>query len=112
MYVPTVTNPANVTARLLSPSAFISCEIWWKGPNFLDLENIDMPCQNFLRPGKICEEQMVETVLFAGSEKFFGIGEVVDNSRFRLLQKLLRVTSCVRQFVEHLKANLGKDRKL
>ena len=44
MYVPTDTNPANVTNRFLSPNAFVSCEIWWKGPDFLHLENIDMPC--------------------------------------------------------------------
>ena len=56
--------------------------MWWKGPDFLHLENIDTRCQNFLRPGKVSEEQKIETVLLAGSERFFGIGEVVDNSRF------------------------------
>ena len=48
MYVSTDTNPGDVTTRLLSPNACISCEMWWKGPDFLQLENIDMPCQNFL----------------------------------------------------------------
>ena len=43
---------------------------------------------------EVSEEQEVETVFFAGSEKLFGIGKVVDNSQFRLLQKLLRFTSC------------------
>ena len=62
-----------------------------------------------MRLGKVSEEQKIETVLFAGSEKFFGIGEVVDN---RSLQKLLPVTSYVRRFVENLKVNLGKDRKV
>ena len=71
-----------------------------------------MPCQNFLTPGEVSEEQEVETVLFAGSEKFFGIGKVVDNSRFRLLQKLLRFTSYVRRFVENLKVKLGKEGKV
>ena len=47
MYVSTDTNPGDVTTRLLSPNACISCEMWWKGPDFLQLENIDMPCQNF-----------------------------------------------------------------
>ena len=62
-----------------------------------------------MRLGKVSEEQKIETVLFAGSEKFFGIGEVVDN---RSLQKLLPVTSYVRRFVENLKVNLGKGRKV
>ena len=62
-----------------------------------------------MRLGEVSEEQKIETVLFAGSEKFFGIGEVVDN---RSLQKLLPVTSYVRRFVENLKVNLGKDRKV
>ena len=56
--------------------------MWWKGPEFLHLENIDTRGQNFLRPGKVSEEQKIETVLLAGSERFFGIGEVVDNSQF------------------------------
>ena len=71
-----------------------------------------MPCQNFLTPGEVSEEQEVETVLFAGSEKFLGIGKVVDNSRFRLLQKLLRFTSYVRRFVENLNVKLGKEGKV
>ena len=47
-------------------------------------------------------------MLFAVSEKAFGIGEVMDNSQFRSLQKLLRVTCYVRWFVENLKVILGK----
>lgn len=34
-------------------------------------------------------------MLFCGGEKFCGIGEVMDNSRFRSLQKMFRVTSFV-----------------
>ena len=112
MYVPIDTNPADITTRLFSPNTFVSCEMWLMGPDFLHLENIDMPCQNFLRPGEVSEEQKVETVLFASTEKFFGIGEVVDNSRFRSLQRLLHITSYVRWFVENLKVNLGKDKKV
>ena len=40
--------------------------MWWKGIDFLHFENIAMPCQNFLRPGEVSEEQKVEAVLFAG----------------------------------------------
>ena len=50
-------------------------------------------------------------MLFASSENIFGIEEVVDNSRFRSLQKLLLVTY-VRQFVENMKIILGKDGKV
>ena len=89
----------------------VASEQWMYVP-ISSLENIDMPCQNFLTPGEVSEEQKVETVLFVSSEKFFGIGEVMDNSQFRLLQKLSHVTSYVRRFVENLKVNLGKDRKV
>ena len=61
---------------------------------------------------EVSEEQEVETVFFAGSEKLFGIGKVVDNSQFRLLQKLLRFKSYVRRFVENLKVKLGKEGKV
>ena len=42
MYVPTDNSPADVTTGLLSANAFVSCEMWWKSPGFLNLENIDM----------------------------------------------------------------------
>ena len=71
-----------------------------------------MSCQSFLRSWQVSEEQKVETVLFAGSENIFGIEEVVDNSRFRSLQKLLLVTCYVRQFVENMKIILGKGGKV
>ena len=71
-----------------------------------------MSCQRFLRSRQVSEEQKVETVLFASSENIFGIEEVVDNSRFRSLQKLLFVTCYVRQFVENMKIILGKDGKV
>ena len=71
-----------------------------------------MSCQSFLRSRQVSEEQKVETVLFASSENIFGIEEVVDNSRFRSLQKLLFVTCYVRQFVENMKIILGKDGKV
>ena len=43
---------------------------------------------------------------------FVGIEEVMDNSRFRSLQKLLRVTCYVRRFMENLKVILGKFGKV
>ena len=112
MHVPTDINPADITTRLLSPSTFVSCETWWKGPDFLQFENTDMPCHGFLRVGEVSEKQKAETVLFAGSEKAFGIGEVMDNSRFTSLQRLLRVICYVRRFLENLKVILGKVGKV
>ena len=41
MYVPTDTDSVDVTTRL--SNAFVSCEMWWKGPELLHLENIDTP---------------------------------------------------------------------
>ena len=112
MYVPTDVNPADITTRLLSPNTFVSCELWWNGPEFLQFEDIDIPCQRFLRPGELSEEQKAETVLFAGNEKAFNIGKKMDNSQFRSFQKLLRITCYVRRFVENLKIILRKVGKL
>lgn len=36
-----------------------------------------MPFHSFLRLGKVSEENKEESVLFSGSEKFFGIGEAI-----------------------------------
>ena len=56
-----------------------------------------MSCESFLKPVEVSEEQKVETVFFAISEKIFGIGEVVGNSQFRSKQKVLHGTSYVRR---------------
>ena len=48
----------------------------------------------FFKAWGVSEEQKVVTLLFASTEKFFDIREVVDNSRFRSLQRLLHITSC------------------
>ena len=53
MYVPTDPNPVDVTTKLLSTDAFVSCEMWWKSPDFLHLENSNMSFQKFLRPGEV-----------------------------------------------------------
>ena len=69
-------------------------------------------CQSFLRLEEVSEEQKVEIVLLVGRKKFFGIGEMVDNSRFTSLQKWLRVTFYVKRFVENLKVILGNAGKV
>ena len=56
MHVLTDINPADITTRLLSPNTFVICELWWKDPDFLQFENIDVPRQSFLRPGKVSEK--------------------------------------------------------
>ena len=71
-----------------------------------------MLCQSFLRLEEVSEEQKVETVLFVGRKKFFGIGEMVDNSWFTSLQKWLRVTFYVKRFLENLKVILGNAGKV
>ena len=73
--MPTDINPADITTRLLPRNTFVGCELWWKGPDFLQFENIGMPCQSLFRLKEVSEEQKAETVLFAGSEKAFGIGK-------------------------------------
>ena len=110
-YVPTDINLADKTTRLFSPNTFVSCELCWKGPDFFNLK-ILICHVSFLRPGEVSEKQKAETVLFADSERAFGIGELMDNSRFRSSQKLLRVTCYIRRFVENLKVILGKVGKV
>ena len=51
MYVPTDTNPADITTRLLSPNAFVSCEMWWKGPDFFTLKILICDVRVFLGRG-------------------------------------------------------------
>ena len=96
----------------LLQNAFVSCALRWKGLDIFQFEKIDMLCQSFLRLEEVSEEQKVEIVLLVGRKKFFGIGEMVDNSRFTSLQKWLRVTFYVKRFVENLKVILGNAGKV
>ena len=71
IYVPTDINPADITTRLLPPNTFVGCELWWKGPDFLQFENIGMPCQSLFRKNRRqrqCCLQVVKKPLALGSD--------------------------------------------
>ena len=89
-------NPADIATRLLSPVVFVERDMWWKGPDFLHYEDIQTPCQSFLRPEIVPEVKCVQVALVVEKQNIFGVGEVLDCSRFGSLTKLLRVTSFVK----------------
>ena len=49
-YVPTALNAADCASRGLSPSALLSYDLWWKGPDFLSLSREDWYSSAFLKP--------------------------------------------------------------
>lgn len=72
MYIYTSNTPAGIATRILWLVVFVSCKLWWKGLEFLGIENIKIP--RF--PEEVREEEKVETVLFVGSKKVIGLGVV------------------------------------
>ena len=65
MHVPIDINPADITTRLLSPNTFVSCELWWRGPDFLQfLLRVTCYVRRFVekvilgKVGKVCSGEI------------------------------------------------------
>ena len=63
MHVSTDTNPGDVTTKLLSPNACVSCEMGGRVQTFFNWKILICHVRIFLRSGDVCEEQKVETVV-------------------------------------------------
>ena len=96
-------NPPNVGTRPVSLE-YIDFDFWLKGPQFLLGNCKDWPIQTFLLSEKETklEEQVVKTSIFSVVVESKGIGEVLDCSKFSLLDKLFRITSYLLRFIFNL----------
>ena len=97
-------NPVDVGTRpvLLENIDF---HFWFKGPQFLLNDCKDWPSQTFSLSEKETklEQRLVKTSIFSAVAESDGTGEVLDCSKFRSLDKLLWVTSCLLRIIFDLR---------
>jgi hypothetical protein len=99
-YVPTDQNPADLPTRGVSLSQLETARCWWFGPDFLRLSETEWPANEFELPTDTDEEiETTELLVRAETKTRKGIGNVLDETRFSSLMKLLRITAYVFRFL-------------
>ena len=98
-YVPTSTNPADVASRGLYPSELPSCQLWWRGPPWLQYSQDQWPSQDVSRNQANCKSQHVEAMHTTANYT------CVENTfcedllhKFSHLDKLLALTAWSQRF--------------
>ena len=113
-------NPADIPSRGMSPSELSECTLWIEGPTWLsdkadsgieefNIGQLPQECLEEMKAGNkenwICE---TSSSLLVGAETF-GVANVVTCEDYSNLQRLLRVTALVLQFLKILKLRLQKN---
>ncbi|XP_018368747.1 PREDICTED: uncharacterized protein LOC108764844 [Trachymyrmex cornetzi] len=93
-HVPTEDNPADLISRGLFPAQLINSSIWWKGPEWLQLDSTEWPqLPDSEVESPLPERRQVATHLVTGALQ--GDDEVY--TRYSELDKLIRITAwCLR----------------
>ena len=68
-YVPTDRNPADLATRLKSPVCLKGCLLWWQSPDFLQIQEVVMPNQQFLALDVLPEQTSAVMSMVAKCEK-------------------------------------------
>ena len=65
-YVPTDRNPADLATRLKFPVCLKGCLLWWQGPDFLQVQEVVMPNQQFLALDVLPEQTSAYGYVYGG----------------------------------------------
>ena len=113
-------NPADLPSRGVFGDKLLSCDLWWKGPSFLQLTDDKWPSlENLPVSSELIEPELVRNpvpashILLTKGEPVSGIVNleaIIDVSRFSQLDKLLCVTAFVLRFVSLLKLSISKGK--
>ena len=111
--LPTQINPTDIATRIVNPVEPVNYSLWCNGPNFLITQRLEIPNQDHfttIEDAKKQNDVMNVTVLEEKTGR--DIDEVIDCSKFGLLEKLLQVTCFFRRFVLNLKAKQMRSQRL
>ena len=118
-FVPGYLNPADIPTRDINIQSFANNAVWWNGPNFLTMEELDWPVQhtfqdvNYFREVDL-ELKHKEIITNVATSKLLNIesdsikpridiGNVIDISHYSDLNKLYYVTAVVCRFIYNIK---------
>ena len=103
-HVSGVENPADIGSRGVTAKQLVGSKLWWAGPKWLREHEDKWPKTMVLTESEdIKEEQKKSSALSVAVEKQPRLSEIIDLNRFNTLNKLLRVTSWVKRFVDNLR---------
>ena len=112
-HVPGAENPADLPSRGVSGYQLVNMKLWWKGPNFLELNENDWPSKGVLVPVLSDAEALKElrkdprdtthTFVSCDSVDSCSVGNVISCNSFSSITRLCRVTAYVLRFVRNLK---------
>lgn len=101
-HVPSACNAADPASRSTSPQELCTCELWWKGPDFLSTEPAMWPA---CAPSPLSLPEMKQekacTLLSVNPDAGFD-KEIV--SRFKSLGKMTRVLAWMKRFVHNVRS--------
>ena len=105
-------------SRGLSGNELCNSESWWNGPQFLQVTEDNWPNMTLFDSCEEAQLEMMKTpvshsfvtsVKAAAAFSFPALHKVIDCKRFSSLNKLLRVTAYVLQFVNKLKSHVANS---
>ena len=112
-YVLTIENPADIATRISNPLSLVNNLLWWRGPQFINSDNVQIPNQDVFNIVEKSKSDIYETVKMDNVvEKVVGVGETIDCEKYSSLEKLLRVTCFIRRFILNLKAKVRGEKLL
>ena len=113
-------NPADIPSRGLSAKKLAENKIWWNGASFLHKQEAQWPenkptqledesvLQEAVKNNPSVTYSLVNTVAVEPKMK---IDQFIDINRISILNKLLRVTALVLQFVRKVKNKVRGEKK-
>ena len=110
-HCPGNSNPADIPSRGMSGKSLVTNEIWWNGPNFLQLPEVHWPRADAFPSSKATEIEVIKEsaaithVLLntkPGELHTINLDKVIDCERYSSYNKLLRVTVRILQFKDSL----------
>ena len=96
-------NPADVPSRGMLPSKLKDCNLWWKGPSFLQSNEtiFENPAENEEEILKSSTKELKKQSL---SLNLVSTEPVIPLDKFSDLGKLIRVTNLVKRFIHNCKS--------
>ncbi|VDM25203.1 unnamed protein product [Toxocara canis] len=120
-YVETNDNPADLATRGVAPHRLSQCSLWWKGPEWLKLNEEDWPRWNWKeedifepdRTTEAADHEVETTNAVATMDNRFTetqnlhppFGHFVNDKRFGRWNKLVAVTAMVLRFIKRIAKN-------
>lgn len=101
-YVPSALNPADLASRGLLPEELPNAKLWWNGPSFLLLDEMDWPSQAFKLAVELPEIK-VTTITLKQPDT-----DIIDIERFSNFNKLRRTVAFMLRFIHNCKNSNNK----